>query len=72
MCKGHLEDKFTTFMVDLDNCIVIVKNVPSKVCDQCEEAFFCDEVMERLEHITNTLHHAMTEIAVVNYQELVA
>ena len=37
MCKGNLENKLTTFMVDLDSCIVIVKNVPSQVCSQCGE-----------------------------------
>ena len=30
MCKGILENKLTTFMVDLGSCIVIVKNVPSR------------------------------------------
>ena len=27
MCKGDLENKKTTFMVELDNCIIIIKNV---------------------------------------------
>lgn len=27
MCKGKLEEKNTTFMVELDNCIIIIKNV---------------------------------------------
>lgn len=31
MCKGNLEDKNTTFMAELDDCIII-KNVPSQVC----------------------------------------
>ena len=35
MCKGDMEDRLTTFMVDLGNCIVIVKGVPSHVCSQC-------------------------------------
>ncbi|MDR1948597.1 MAG: YgiT-type zinc finger protein [Spirochaetaceae bacterium] len=32
MCKGALQDNRSTFMVDLGNCIVIVKNVPSRIC----------------------------------------
>jgi YgiT-type zinc finger domain-containing protein len=72
MCKGVIEDKLTTFMVDIENCIVIVKNVPSKVCSQCEETFYNDEVMGQLEQIVNTLRNVLTEIAVVNYQERVA
>ena len=27
MCKGELEDKNTTFMIELDNCIIIIKNM---------------------------------------------
>ena len=72
LCKGHIEDKLTTFMVDIENCIVIIKNVPSKVCDQCEETFHNDYVMGQLEQITDTLRNDMTEIAVVNYVEYVA
>ena len=30
MCKGSIEDKLTTFMVDVENCIVVVKNVPHR------------------------------------------
>ena len=72
MCKGAIEDKMTTFMVDLENCIVIIKNVPSKVCSQCEETFYSDEVMGQLEQIVNAFRDALTEIAIVNFQDRVA
>ena len=32
MCKGQLEDKKTTFMADLGNCIVIVKRFTGIAC----------------------------------------
>lgn len=67
MCKGHLEDKPTTFMVDLGKCIVIVKNVPSQVCSQCGEVSYSNEVAKELEKIINTMRESLTEIAVVNY-----
>ncbi len=71
-CKGDIEDKNTTFMVDLDNTIVIVKNVPSHVCEQCGEVSYGDEVMEHLQAIMDSVRTAITEIAVVNYAERVA
>ena len=49
MCKGSLENKLTTFMVELDNCIIIVKNVPSLVCKQCGEVSYSDEVAKQLD-----------------------
>lgn len=62
-----MEDQLTTFMVDLGNCIVIVRNVPSQVCKQCGEISYTDEVAEQLETIVNSVRSSMTEIAVVNY-----
>jgi YgiT-type zinc finger domain-containing protein len=67
MCKGTLEDKQTTFMVDAESCIVIVKNVPSQVCSQCGETSYADDVAARLERIVHEARNAMLEISVINY-----
>ena len=69
ICKGKLENKNTTFMVELDNCIVIVKNVPSQVCKQCGEISYSDEVAKQLEKLVNSVRNAITEITVINYTE---
>jgi len=67
MCKGSCEDKLTTFLVDVENCIVIVKNVPSQVCSQCGETSYSDNVASQLEMTVNAARKASTEIMVVNY-----
>ncbi|MFA6851232.1 MAG: type II toxin-antitoxin system MqsA family antitoxin [Selenomonadaceae bacterium] len=67
MCKGHLENKDTTFMVDLGNCIVIIKNVPSQVCSQCGEISYSNTVTKQIEKLVNMLRSSLTEIAVINY-----
>jgi YgiT-type zinc finger domain-containing protein len=67
MCKGSLEDKLTTFMVDVGNCIVIVKNVPSQVCSQCGETSYGDNVAAELEKIVGEARKDLTEIMVINY-----
>lgn len=72
MCKGKLENKNTTFMTELDKCIVIVKNVPSQVCKQCGEVSYSNEVAKQLEKLVNSVKNAMTEITVINYTEKVA
>ena len=51
MCKGQLEKKETTFMVEIDGRMVIVENVPSHVCCQCGETSYDNEVTKRLEEI---------------------
>ena len=73
MCKGDLENKNTTFMVELNNCIIIIiKNVPSQVCKQCGEITYSNEVAKQLEKLVNSVKNAITEITVINYTEKVA
>ncbi len=73
LCGGKLEDKPTTFMVDLNHCIVIVKKVPSQVCSQCGEVSYSNGVAKQLEGIVGTIQaNALTEIAVVSYAEKIA
>ena len=72
MCKGHLEDKLTTFMVDTSKCIVIVKNVPSQACSQCGEVSYSNDIAKRLEKMVDSLRSSVTEIAVTNYTDKVA
>jgi len=72
LCKSRIENKLTTFMVDLENCIVIVKNVPSQVCSQCGETSYNNDVAHRLEKIVNDMRKAITEVAIVNYADKVA
>ena len=73
MCKGMVQDGFSTFTADMGGCIVVIKNVPSCVCEQCGEASYSDEVAQRLEQIVhNIIGSAAAEIAVVSYSEKAA
>ena len=73
MCKGTVQDGFSTFTTDIGGCVVVIKNVPSFVCDQCGEVSYNGEVAERLEQIVkNITGTGSAEIAVVNYSEKAA
>jgi YgiT-type zinc finger domain-containing protein len=72
LCKGNIVDGFTTYMVDLDSCIVIVKKVPCHECAQCGEASFTLDVAERLEQIVDSLKDSATEVAIVKYTDTAA
>ena len=72
MCKGRISNELTTFMVDVGNCIIIVKSVPSQVCSQCGEISYSHDITVQLEKIVASLRYSLTEIAVVNYQDKVA
>ena len=73
MCKGSVQEGFSTFTADMGECIVVIKNVPSRVCGQCGEASYSDEVARRLEQIVHSLMDSTSaEIAVVSYSEKAA
>ena len=73
MCKGTLHEGFSTFTTDMGSSIVVVKNVPSDVCEQCGEVSYNSEVAKSLEQIVqNIIGSARAEIAVVNYSKKAA
>ena len=73
MCKGTVHEGFSTFTADMGGCIIIVKNVPSCVCDQCGETSYSDKVAKILEQIIqNITGSAIAEVAVVSYSEKAA
>jgi YgiT-type zinc finger domain-containing protein len=73
MCKGGVQDGLSTFTADMGGCIVVVKNVPSRICGQCGESSFSDETARRLEQIIRgIMDSASAEIAVVCYSEKAA
>lgn len=66
-CKGKMAESTTIHTVELDNCIVVIKNVPCMKCSQCGEVVINGEVAARIEEIVAGFEKALTEIAVVNY-----
>jgi len=73
MCKGSMQDGHANFTADIGKCIVIIKNVPSQICEQCGEVSYNDEISKRLENIVHSLTDPVrTEIAVVSYTEQAA
>ncbi|MCL2225668.1 MAG: type II toxin-antitoxin system MqsA family antitoxin [Defluviitaleaceae bacterium] len=71
-CKGELDSKLKTHAVTLEQCVIIVKNVPALVCNQCGEAYFTDDVMQKLETIVDKLESMIKEVAIVDYLDDVA
>ena len=73
MCKGSVQEGISTFTVDMDGCIVVIKKVPSHICSQCGETSYNGEVAQRLEQIVQSITASVsTEVAVVNYSDKAA
>jgi YgiT-type zinc finger domain-containing protein len=69
-CKGDAKQKLKTHVVTLDKCVIIIKNVPASVCEQCGEAYFTDDVMRSLEAIIDRLEGIIKEVAIVDYADV--
>ncbi|MBR1654646.1 MAG: type II toxin-antitoxin system MqsA family antitoxin [Clostridia bacterium] len=72
MCKGETEKKLVNYLVDIDNTIIIIKEVPANVCKQCGERYFDNDVMRNLEKIIDEVKKVSIEISIVNYNEKTA
>ncbi|MBQ9004095.1 MAG: type II toxin-antitoxin system MqsA family antitoxin [Eggerthellaceae bacterium] len=67
-CKGRMQEGTTVFTVQLDTCLVVIKNVPCLECSQCGETEIADETMVVLERIIDTCKKLIQEVAVVDYR----
>ena len=73
MCKACFSDdklnKKTTFTVEYNDCIIVVKNVPCLECPICGEITFTDDVSAKLEMLVESAKKIMQEISVIDYQK---
>ncbi len=53
LCGGTKKEGTTTFTVDLDFGVVVVRSVPALVCAMCGADWIQDDVASRLETIVN-------------------
>lgn len=72
ICKGKMSQGVVNHIVDLHRQILMIKEVPAKVCNQCGEYFLDHHTALHIERITNDAVKALAEIFVVRYDEMVA
>lgn len=65
ICNGHKSRSTTTFSVDLGYGVVVVRDVPAVVCEQCGSEWIQDKEAEQLEKIVQDAKnkHAMIEVS---------
>ncbi len=64
LCGGVKKDGSTTFTVDFGDGLVVVRQVPAKVCSQCGANWIIDEIAEKLEGIVADARkkHSIVEV----------
>ena len=65
ICGGDKQKSTVTFTVDLKFGVVVIRDVPADVCEQCGADWISDNDAEVLENMVNDAKskHAMIEVA---------
>ncbi len=67
-CKtGNLKEGTTTVMHEKDETIIVFKNVPALVCDQCGESYTDRDVTARLLQIVKDEAAKGKELELIRY-----
>jgi YgiT-type zinc finger domain-containing protein len=53
ICGGKKIESTTSFTVDYSTGVVVVRDVPAKVCLQCGEEWISDDIASKLEEIVS-------------------
>ena len=67
LCGGAKRNSATTFTVDYNSGVVVVRNVPALVCNQCGEEWIPDEIAAKLESIVSSARNEHRQIEVLNF-----
>ena len=73
ICKAETEEKKVTYTEDIDQCVVIIRQVPAQVCTECGNIWYSGTVAAQLEKLINKFALSPdTEVSVINYAKSVA
>ncbi|NDO18448.1 type II toxin-antitoxin system MqsA family antitoxin [Lachnospiraceae bacterium MD329] len=71
-CGHDLIKKEKTYVANLDNCVIVIKNVPALVCEHCKEVYYTDDVFEKIETTVNKLKNIINDVAIIDYNKQAA
>jgi YgiT-type zinc finger domain-containing protein len=67
-CKnGNMTEATNTYFATLNNCYVIIENVPCLKCDQCGEVFYKASVLENIDIILEKVEKISSKIFIMDY-----
>jgi YgiT-type zinc finger domain-containing protein len=72
ICGGEKQVGTTTFTVDYSHGVLVVRNVPAKICSQCGEEWIADAEASRLEHFASVARSEKKQFEVVDFAFAVA
>ncbi len=68
VCKdGEMKESKNTYFAQLNDCYIIIENVPCHKCDQCGEVVYSMSVMERIDTILEKIENIASKIFIMDY-----
>jgi YgiT-type zinc finger domain-containing protein len=55
-CKGKLVKGTTEFIARAGGEVVVIKDVPAYVCEQCGEAYYTPEISRKIDGVMRDMH----------------
>ncbi|MGO1479288.1 type II toxin-antitoxin system MqsA family antitoxin [Senegalia sp. (in: firmicutes)] len=72
LCKANLTKGRINHIVDLKEGIIIIKNVPANICEQCGDYYLDTKTALELETMVDEINKIKPEVFIVNYNKMVA
>lgn len=66
-CGGAAGQGVTTSVTDFGDCLIIIRNVPCYKCEECGEAVYTADVVQRLEALIAAAKTLAQEISIIDY-----
>jgi YgiT-type zinc finger domain-containing protein len=69
-CGGKLTPGLTTLPFVVGTKVVVIKDVPAEVCNQCSEAVMPSEVAAVVDRLLKQVERSGFEVTIVTYEQL--
>ena len=65
LCGGYKKTGTTTYSIDIETSIIVVRNVKAKICTQCGEEWIDNKTADGLEKIVEDVRKKKSQIEVI-------
>ncbi|NOZ05211.1 MAG: type II toxin-antitoxin system MqsA family antitoxin [Chloroflexi bacterium] len=69
LCGGRLSSGMATMPFLFTDTVVLIRNVPAKICRSCHEPYVVGKVTDRITDLLNQLRPFRAEVLIVSYEE---
>jgi YgiT-type zinc finger domain-containing protein len=60
--RGRLHEGFTELKIRIENTLLVIKNVPARICDFCDEAYISPEIPKRIDRMMENYRAGRLEV----------